>query len=237
MDRSSSPPPHMRRVRSFVRRPGRVTPAQRRAFAELLPRFGIDAPQGPLDLAALFGRDARRVLDIGFGDGEALVTNALNNPDVDYVGVEVHEPGIGHLLLLLEQAAARNVRVIPRDAADVVPQLFAAASFDAVDLLFPDPWPKKRHHKRRLVQPAFVTELARVLKPGGLLHVATDWADYARHTREVLAGAEEFEAVEQTELADEPLARRPPTKFERRGRRLGHDVFDLFYRRRAAAPL
>jgi tRNA (guanine-N7-)-methyltransferase len=196
-----------------------------------LPRFEIDAPQGPLDLPAVFGRDAPRVLDIGFGDGEALVTNALNNPGVDYVGVEVHEPGIGHLLLLLEQAAARNVRIIARDAAEVVPQLLSPASFDAVDLLFPDPWPKKRHHKRRLVQPPFVAEIARVLKRGGLLHVATDWADYARHTREVLAASVELVAVEAADVCEDPLARRPPTKFERRGLRLGHDVADLFYRK------
>jgi tRNA (guanine-N7-)-methyltransferase len=171
------------------------------------------------------------VLDIGFGDGEALVTNALNNPGADYVGVEVHEPGIGHLLLLLGQAEARNVRVIARDAADVVPQLFADASFDGVDLFFPDPWPKKRHHKRRLVQPPFVAEIARVLKRGGLLHVATDWADYARHTREVLAASVELVAVEAADVCEDPLARRPPTKFERRGLRLGHDVADLFYRK------
>jgi tRNA (guanine-N7-)-methyltransferase len=220
----------LRKVRSFVRRPGRATAAQRRAFVELLPRFDVDAPHGPLDLPRLFGRDARRVLDIGFGDGEALVTNALNNPTVDYLGIEVHEPGIGHLLLLLEQAAVRNVRVIARDAADVVPQLLPAASFDAVDLFFPDPWPKKRHHKRRLVQPAFVAELARVLKPGGVFHVATDWADYARHTREVLAGDARFSAIERAQLATEPLALRPPTKFERRGMRLGHEVADLYYR-------
>jgi tRNA (guanine-N7-)-methyltransferase len=171
------------------------------------------------------------VLDIGFGDGEALVTNALNNPTVDYLGIEVHEPGIGHLLLLLQQAAATNVRVVARDAADVLPQLIPDASFDFVDLFFPDPWPKKRHHKRRLVQPPFVAEIARVLKPGAFLHVATDWADYARHTREVLAASTQFTAVEAVELRDQPLAARPPTKFERRGVRLGHDVADLFYRR------
>ena len=231
METPGAAPTHLRKVRSFVRRPGRATAAQRRAFAELLPRFDVDAPQGPLDLPGIFGRDARRVLDIGFGDGEALVTNALNNPGVDYVGIEVHEPGIGHLLLLLEQAAATNVRVIARDAADVVPQLLPTASFDAVDLFFPDPWPKKRHHKRRLVQPAFVAELARVLKPGGFLHVATDWADYARHTREVLAASVELVPVGAADLCENSLARRPPTKFERRGRRLGHDVADLFYRK------
>jgi tRNA (guanine-N7-)-methyltransferase len=232
MESPPATPAHLRKVRSFVRRPGRATAAQRRAYAELLPRFSVDAPRGPLDLPRLFGRDAQRVLDIGFGDGEALVTNALNNPTVDYLGIEVHEPGIGHLLLLLEQTALTNVRVIARDAAEVVPQLLPAASFDAVDLLFPDPWPKKRHHKRRLVQPPFVAEVARVLKPGGFLHVATDWADYARHTRDVLAAEPRFEALVEAELAAEPLAVRPPTKFERRGVRLGHEVADLFYRAR-----
>ena len=230
METPGAAPARLRKVRSFVRRPGRATAAQRRAFAEILPRFDADAPHGPLDLARLFGREARRVLDIGFGDGEALVTNALNNPAVDYLGLEVHEPGIGHLLLLLEQTAATNVRIIARDAADVLPELLPAGSFDVVDLFFPDPWPKKRHHKRRLVQPPFVTELARVLKPGGFLHVATDWADYARHTREVLALDTRFSAIDRVELAGEPLALRPPTKFERRGVRLGHDVADLYYR-------
>lgn len=222
---------HMRKVRSFVRRPGRATTAQRRALAELLPRHGISDAEERLDLGRLFGRDAKRVLDIGFGDGEALVTNALNNPAVDYLGIEVHEPGIGHLLLLLEQAAITNVRVVARDASDVVPQLIADASFDAVDLFFPDPWPKKRHHKRRLVQPPFVAQIARVLKREGFLHVATDWPDYARHTREVLAQNADLVAVEAADLCHNPLALRPPTKFERRGRRLGHDVVDLFYRK------
>ncbi len=231
MDITGAAPAHLRKIRSFVRRPGRATPAQKRAFAELLPRFDADAAQGPLDLARLFGREARRVLDIGFGDGEALVTNAVNNPNVDYFGIEVHEPGIGHLLLLLEQTGVTNVRIVARDAADVVPQLLADATFDAVDLLFPDPWPKKRHHKRRLVQPPFVAELARVLKPGGFLHVATDWADYARHTREVLATSDRFTPIDRIELGAEPLAVRPPTKFERRGVRLGHDVADLYYKR------
>jgi tRNA (guanine-N7-)-methyltransferase len=220
----------MRKVRSFVRRPGRATAAQRRALGELLPRYGV-GESGRLRLVELFGRDAKRVLDIGFGDGEALVTNALNNPAVDYLGIEVHEPGIGHLLLLLEQAAVTNVRVVARDATEVLPQRIDDASFDAVDLFFPDPWPKKRHHKRRLVQPPFVAEIARVLKPGGLLHVATDWADYARHTQEVLAESANLAAVAAADLCHNPLALRPPTKFERRGRRLGHDVVDLFYRK------
>ena len=221
---------HMRKVRSFVRRPGRATAAQRRALTELMPRYGIDTQAGPLDLASVSRRDARRVLDIGFGDGDALATNALNNPAVDYLGIEVHEPGIGHLLLQLERAAITNVHVIARDASDVVP-LIADATFDAVDLFFPDPWPKKRHHKRRLVQLPFIAELSRVLKRGGFLHVATDWADYARHTREVLAQSADLVPVDAADLCHNPLALRPPTKFERRGRRLGHDVVDLFYRK------
>src|SRR5262249_6604061 len=149
-----------------------VTSAQRRALDQLLPRYGVptETPT-PLDLAALFGRDEPRVLDIGFGDGEALVTCAANHPGIDYLGVEVHEPGIGHLLLLLEKARLANIRVIARDAADVVREL-GDGSIAAVNLFFPDPWPKKRHHKRRLVQREFTAEIARVLEAGGLLHVA-----------------------------------------------------------------
>jgi tRNA (guanine-N7-)-methyltransferase len=220
-----------RKVRSFVRRPGRATAAQRRALTDLWPRFGLGTTDTRLDLAATFGREAPRVLDVGFGDGEALVTAAVNQPGIDYLGVEVHEPGIGHLLLLLERAGCTNVRVIARDAADVVPELLPDASFAAVNLFFPDPWPKKRHHKRRLVQAPFVAEVARILGSGGLLHVATDWADYARHTREVLADSDRFVPVEAAALCDNRTAFRPPTKFERRGRRLGHEVVDLYYLR------
>jgi tRNA (guanine-N7-)-methyltransferase len=222
---------HLRKVRSFVRRPGRLTAAQRRALDGLLPRYGVplDA-RAPLDLDALFGRRAARVLDIGFGDGEALVTCAANYRDIDYLGVEVHEPGIGHLLLLLEKAGLTNVRVIARDAADVIREQLGRSSFDAVNLFFPDPWPKKRHHKRRLVQPEFVAEVARVLRPGGLFHISTDWADYAEHARAVVAAEPRLAPAGADDLSANPLAFRPPTKFERRGRRLGHDVFDLAFR-------
>jgi tRNA (guanine-N7-)-methyltransferase len=230
-----TPPIHLRKIRSFVKRPGRLTAAQQRALSDLLPRFGVAADAAaPLDLDALFGRSAPRVLDIGFGDGEAVVTCAANYRDIDYLGVEVHEPGIGHLLLLLEKANLANVRVIARDAVDVVRGL-GDGSFDAVNLFFPDPWPKKRHHKRRLVQPGFVAEVARVLKPGGLLHVATDWSDYAEHSHAVLSTDARLVAVKNDDdLCHNPLAFRPPTKFERRGRRLGHDVVDFFYRKTGA---
>ena len=230
MNTPDVPAAHFRKVRSFVRRPGRATAAQRRALTELLPRFGVAQTAGRLDLAALFGRDAPRVLDIGFGDGDATATAAANFPALDYLGVEVHEPGVGHLLLLLEKAALSNVRVIVHDAAEVLPELLPDASFAAVNLFFPDPWPKKRHHKRRLIQPPFVAELARVLALGGLLHIATDWDDYVRHTREVMEQSPRFAADTSPGLAAEPLGFRPPTKFERRGRRLGHEVTDLYYR-------
>ena len=222
-----------RKIRSFVRRPGRITTAQRRALETLWPRFGIDFRAERLDLEAVFGRRAPRVLDIGFGDGEALVTSAANTPGVDYLGVEVHEPGIGHLLVLLERTALANVRIVRRDVVDVIAEMLLPRSFDAVNLFFPDPWPKKRHHKRRLIQPAFVAALASVLKPGGFLHLATDWADYAAHARAMLEQSSAFARVPPEELAADPLALRPPTKFERRGRRLGHDVVDLYYARRA----
>jgi tRNA (guanine-N7-)-methyltransferase len=230
-DTPGTPAVHLRKVRSFVRRPGRLTDAQRRALDQLLPRYGVAADLAvPLDFDALFGRRAPRVLDIGFGDGEAVVTCAANYREIDYLGIEVHEPGIGHLLLLLEKTNLSNVRVIARDAADVVREL-GDGCVDAVNLFFPDPWPKKRHHKRRLVQPAFVAEIARVLKVGGLLHVATDWADYAGHARAVVSANPRFAAGDDDDLCHNPLAFRPPTKFERRGRRLGHEVVDLHYSR------
>jgi tRNA (guanine-N7-)-methyltransferase len=225
------PAVHLRKVRSFVKRPGRTTAAQKRALAEIFPRFGITLANYPLELAAVFGREAPRLLDIGFGDGEALVTSAANYPEFDFLGVEVHEPGIGHLLLLLEKAELTNVRVIARDAADIVRDALPDACLDSVNLFFPDPWPKKRHHKRRLVQPPFVTDVARVLKDGGLFHLATDWADYNVHSRTILDANRDFAPASGIDLCDTPLGFRPPTKFERRGLRLGHDVVDLYYKR------
>lgn len=224
---------HKRRVRSFVRRPGRITSAQKRALERLMPVYGIPFGERRLDLDAAFGRSAPRVLDVGFGDGEALLTQAANNPEVDFLGVEVHEPGIGHLLVLLEKAGLTNVRVVARDVVDVLPAMIPDGAFDTVNVLFPDPWPKKRHHKRRLVQPPFVAEVARVLKDGGLFHVATDWAPYAEHAREVLDACPAFAEMSPERAGRGVVPSRPLTKFERRGKRLGHEVSDLYYERTA----
>ena len=196
-----------------------------------MPHWGLPFQDRAIDLERAFGRDAPLVLDIGFGDGEALLTLAINNPSIDYLGVEVHEPGIGHLLLLLERAGITNVRVIRHDAVEVLEQMLPDAALDAVNLFFPDPWPKKRHHKRRLVQPAFVDQVARVLKPGGLFHVATDWSDYADHVDSVLDQSGQFTSTTKP-ADDDSLAQRPPTKFERRGRQLGHEVTDSYFRLR-----
>ena len=220
---------HPRKVRSFVRRPGRMTRGQQRARDELMPLWGVPFAAGPIALREVFGRDARRVLDIGFGDGEALLTAAARFPELDYLGVEVHEPGIGHLLTLIERSKLTNIRIIDRDAVDVIERMLTDSSFDAVNLFFPDPWPKKRHHKRRIVQPDFVGEVARILKPGGTFHIATDWADYAEHIGIVLDSSADFTALDPQSPQDEPLTFRAPTKFERRGRRLGHEVVDLLY--------
>jgi len=191
-----------------------------------MPRFGLDFSENQVDLGVVFGRTARKVLDIGFGDGEALLTAAANNPSIDYLGVEVHNPGIGHLLLLLEQAGLTNVRIIHRDVVEVLSNMLPDVCLDGVNVYFPDPWPKKRHHKRRLVQPVIASEFARVIKAGGTLHLATDWENYAEHMKQVIGSTGAFARI-TTEI---DLVR-PPTKFERRGQRLGHSVWDLIYER------
>jgi len=222
---------HPRKIRSFVRRPGRITTGQRRALEEWMPRWGIPVADRRIDLDEIFRRSVPRVLDIGFGDGEALLTAAARYPGIDYLGVEVHEPGIGHLLTLIGRSALTNIRVIDCDAVDVIDQMLPDHSFDAVNLFFPDPWPKKRHHKRRIVQLSFLDQVARILKPQGLFHISTDWMNYAEHIGELLGSSSAFDERDAETLGDEPLAFRAPTKFEARGRRLGHDVVDFFYRR------
>lgn len=205
-----------------------MTPGQTRALKELLLRYS--APPGPIDLAALFGREARRSLEIGFGDGHNLAELARRHPEQDFLGVEVHRPGVGRLLMTLEAEGLRNVRVVAEDAVAVLKERLPDARLDAVLIYFPDPWPKKRHHKRRLLQPEFAALLAQKLKPGGLLHLATDWEDYARHALEVLTASAEFLNIANG-YAPRP-AERPETKFERRGLKLGHKVYDLVFQRR-----
>jgi tRNA (guanine-N7-)-methyltransferase len=220
-----------RRIRSYVLRAGRITRAQKHALETLLPRFGIAYAPEPLDLDRVFGRRAPRVLEIGFGNGDALVERATQSPEKDFLGVEVHAPGIGHCLLGIEARALTNVRVIAHDAVEVLANQIPAGSLDEVVLLFPDPWPKKRHHKRRIVQPDFAALVVDRLKTGGVFRLATDWAPYAQWMLEVLNATPGLENAAPGAGFVERAAR-ADTRFEARGRRLGHGVFDLEYRRR-----
>ncbi len=220
-----------RLTRTFVRREGRLTRGQARALDALWPRYGADVPRaGALDLDALFGRRAPRVLDIGFGDGEALVAMAAGDPQRDYLGVEVHRPGVGHCLLCAEQAGLQNLRVAVVDAAALLHDHLPEQSLEAVYILFPDPWPKKRHHKRRLVQPELLELLATRMIPGGTVHLATDWADYAEWMLDTLEPDPRFINTAGPRSFLPPPPPRPQTKFERRGLGKGHTVHDLVYR-------
>lgn len=224
---------YIRTVRSFVRREGRLTPSQARALEELWPRFGVEFSEEQLDLAKVFGRNetTKLTLEIGFGNGEVLAGLALEHPDHDYLGIEVHRPGVGHLLLLIEKLGLSNVRISRHDAIEVLRYQVAPDSLDEVLLFFPDPWPKKRHHKRRIVQPAFVELVANRMKPRGVIHLATDWENYAQQMLEVMDTSPLFENIEGQGCFSPRPASRPVTKFERRGQRLGHGVWDLLYRR------
>lgn len=222
--------PIRRPVRSFVLRQGRMSPAQVRAFDALLPRYGLPFAPSPLDFAAVFGRRAPVVLEIGFGMGETTAAIAQAHPERDFVGLEVHAPGVGALLKRIDEARLANVRVIRHDAVEVVEHMIPADSLAGIHVYFPDPWPKKRHHKRRLLQPAFVHALAARLAPGGYLHAATDWEDYAQEMLATLGG-EPLLANTAPGFAPRPPWR-PQTKFETRGMKLGHGVFDLVFTRR-----
>jgi tRNA (guanine-N7-)-methyltransferase len=220
-----------RPVRSYVLRKGRITEGQRRALRELWPRFGVAPGSGPLDFATLFGNDRPVIMEIGFGNGAATWRMARDRADENYLGVEVHRPGVGHLLLKIEEHGLENVRIACEDAVELLRARVPAASLDGVRIFFPDPWHKKRHHKRRLVQAPFVELLATRMKPGAILHIATDWAPYAEQMVAVLAASPAFDTLSPTgEYCPRPEWR-PPTRYEQRGERLGHDVFDLVYRR------
>ena len=221
---------HGRPIRSFVLRQGRISNAQQRALDSLLPLYGVAEGDSPLDLNKLFARSAPKILEIGFGMGETTAAIAAAHPQHDYLGIEVHSPGVGSLLKQIDALGLTNVRVIQRDVMEVLTTRIAAESLDGIHVFFPDPWPKKRHHKRRLLQATFVALLAARLKPSGYLHAATDWHEYAEQIISVLT-AEPLLANSAAEYAPRPDYR-PITKFEQRGLRLGHGVWDIIFRRR-----
>jgi tRNA (guanine-N7-)-methyltransferase len=222
---------HARRpIRSFVLRAGRVTAAQERALAELWPVFGVDVDGArPLDLDAMFGRRAPRCLEIGFGAGEVIGALALAHPETDYVGIEVHRAGVGRLLQVAQEHALSNLRIICHDAVPVLTHSIADESFDSILIFFPDPWHKKRHHKRRLIETTFMDLLAAKLKTGGVLRLATDWQAYAEQMLAVGNACERLRSSSADRTYVERPEFRPPTRFERRGARLGHGVWDLAY--------
>ncbi|WP_110685732.1 tRNA (guanosine(46)-N7)-methyltransferase TrmB [Salinicola aestuarinus] len=224
--------PH-RGIKSYVLRAGRMTAAQERGLSEVWPRLGLTLDQGLQDLDALFGRQAPRVVEIGFGMGQSLIAQAEANPETDFIGIEVHAPGVGKLLDEADKRGLTNLRVYREDALAVLADCLPAASLDTLQLFFPDPWPKKKHHKRRIVQLPFVELVRTRLKPGGTLHMATDWEAYAEHMAEVMAEAPGLVNTAPVETA--PFVARPEfrplTKFETRGEKLGHGVWDLIFRR------
>jgi tRNA (guanine-N7-)-methyltransferase len=219
-----------RPIKSFVLRQGRVSAAQQRACDTLLPVFGLPYKKELLDLHKVFGRPSEKYLEIGFGMGETTAHIAAAHPDNDYLAIEVHTPGVGALLKTIGEEALGNIRVVQHDAVEVLNEMISDETFHGAHIFFPDPWPKKRHHKRRLIQASLVSLLASKLKPGGYLHVATDWKEYAQHILEVLSAEPKL-----VNTADGFAPRpdyRPQTKFEARGLRLGHGVWDILFRKR-----
>lgn len=223
---------HPRSIRSFVMRGGRITEAQQRALDSLWPRYGLDFEAAPLDLDTVFGRRAPVTLEIGFGNGDNLEALAAAHPERNYLGVEVHRPGVGHLLLGLEERQMTHVRVICHDAVEVLQHQVTPQTLDEVLILFPDPWPKKRHHKRRLVQPPFVELVTDRLRIGGTLRFASDWQPYADSVLEVLSASPRLHNLAPDGKFVPRPGERNPTRFEKRGERLGHDVWDLAFERR-----
>lgn len=219
-------------IRSYVIRAGRMTEGQRRAFDNYWGDYGLSLFGGPLNPQQVFGREAPLVLEIGFGMGDSLLAMAEAEPDKDFIGIEVHPPGVGRLINNAGKAEVKNLRVYMADAVDVLNDCIADGLLDRFQLYFPDPWHKKKHHKRRIVQPEFVRLICSKLKPGGLLHMATDWENYAEHMLEVLEAEEMLENTAGKNHYSPRPPFRPETKFERRGQRLGHGVWDLLYRRR-----
>lgn len=226
-DPTNKPEEFKRSIRSFVKREGKMTSGQKNAIELLWPVCGVDLKNEVLDLADLFKRDAFTILEIGFGNGLSLADMAEAHPEQNYFGVEVHTPGVGGLLVQVKKRGLANVRVSQDDAVEVLDQQIADGCLDRVQIFFPDPWHKKRHHKRRLIQPEFVKTLVAKLKPTGIIHVATDWENYAEHILQVLSQEPRLTNT-AAEYAEKP-AYRPLTKYENRGKNLGHGVWDLLF--------
>lgn len=224
---------HMRTVKSFVLRAGRMTEGQQKAMADVWPQMGLELKQGKLDLAKVFGREAPVVLEIGFGMGDSLVEMAKDQPEKNYIGIEVHRPGVGRLLSNAEKEGLGNIRVFCDDAIEVLAQCIPDGALDCIQLFFPDPWHKKRHHKRRIVQPEFAQTLRKKLKVGGVFHMATDWENYAEHMMEAMSAAEGYQNVAGDGQYSPQPEWRPVTKFQKRGERLGHGVWDLMFEKKS----
>ncbi len=223
-----------RSIRSFVVRNGRMTPAQQRALDELMPVYGLEYQAAAIDLQKIFRRQAPLWVETGFGNGDALLSMAKRYPEKNFLGIEVHAPGVGHLLQGIKNSDLENIRVIRHDAHEVFDNMLAAGSVERVLVFFPDPWPKKRHHKRRIVQAEFVSVIEDALQSSGVLHCATDWQEYAEWMLELLQARKRLKSLAPQGQYSEPPDYRPATRFENRGRRLGHDVFDLLFEKVSA---
>ena len=221
---------HLRGIRSFVLRQGHLSPAQERAVSELLPIYGIPYQEQIIDLQDIFKRNSPKILEIGFGMGTATAEIAMRLPEKDFIAVEVHTPGIGNLLKLIKEQELKNIRIIHHDAVEVIDKMIDNKALDGVHIFFPDPWHKKRHNKRRLIQTPFVQKLLPKIKSGGYIHLATDWEEYAQQMLEVLSAETDLSNTAR-DFAEKP-AYRPETKFEARGKRLGHGVWDLVFRKK-----
>ncbi|MBQ4849165.1 tRNA (guanosine(46)-N7)-methyltransferase TrmB [Pseudoalteromonas sp. MMG012] len=222
---------YIRRIRSFVKREGRLTKGQAAAIEKCWPTIGLEHSQGLLDLSEVFGNDNDVVLEIGFGMGKSLVEMAKNAPHLNFIGIEVHKPGVGACLMEADEAGITNLRVFEHDAVEVLADCIKDASLTTMQLFFPDPWHKKRHHKRRIVQLEFVESLRSKLKVSGVFHMATDWENYAEHMLEIMNAAPGYENLSKTSDYIPRPDNRPLTKFEQRGHRLGHGVWDLMFKR------
>ncbi|MDN7138867.1 tRNA (guanosine(46)-N7)-methyltransferase TrmB [Pseudidiomarina sp. 1ASP75-14] len=222
---------YIRRIRSFVKREGRLTKGQASALERSWPTMGLQHEDGLLDLGKVFGREADTIVEIGFGMGHSLVAMAAAAPEKNFIGIEVHRPGVGACLMEAEEQGVTNLRVFEHDAVEVLQDCIADEALAGVQVFFPDPWHKKRHHKRRLIQPEFVEQLRRKLRIGGVLHLATDWENYAEHMLEVMQNASKWQNLSATNDYIPRPDERPLTKFEKRGARLGHGVWDLKFSR------